>query len=135
MTYKTKHSRRTGDGGERRLTGAETAVQRDSGATRRRRDVTAMGERRARRHDGGMGDGVVGEEVGAMAACMRRPARVRGASVRRSGGRREARSGGGRCKRGRLSEHAARCPDSGFKPRHRRGTWQPRGNGALPRGV
>jgi hypothetical protein len=28
----------------------------------------------------------------------------------------------------------ARCPDSGFKPLCRRGTWRPHGSGVLPRG-
>jgi hypothetical protein len=106
-------------------TGAwETVGNGGSPARRRQRGVTATGERRARRsgrHGDGLGDGAVSEAVGATVA-----------RTRRSGGRREARSEGGRCERGRLSGRAARCPDSGFKPRHRRGTWQRRGNGALP---
>jgi hypothetical protein len=104
----------------------ETAGNDGSPVRRRRRDTTATGERRVRWlgwHGGGPGDGTVGEAVGATAA-----------RTRRSGGGREARSGGRRRERGRLSGRAARCPDSGFKPRCRCGAWQQRGNGALPRG-
>jgi hypothetical protein len=54
-------------------------------------------------------DDATGEAVRATAACARQ-------------------SGDG------LSGRAARCPDSGFMPRSRRGAWQPRGNGTLPHG-
>jgi hypothetical protein len=101
----TTRRRRTGDGGERRLTGVEMAARRD-GDGRVAKEAVGTG-------GGGPGDGTIGEAVGATAA-----------RVRRSGGGRE---------RGRLSGRAARCPDSGFKPRRLRGAWQPRGNGALPR--
>jgi hypothetical protein len=70
-----------------------------------------------------------------------RAARLRTAA--RSGRRRDGRgglSGGGRSERGgrarcdAVGRRTARAIDSGFKPRRRRGAWQPRGNGALPHG-
>jgi hypothetical protein len=53
---------------------------------------------------------------------------------RETGGRGEATLSGGRGRARQLSGCAARCPDSGFKPRRRRGTWRPCGSGALPHG-
>jgi hypothetical protein len=78
-----------------------------STARGRWRGVTVTGERR-----GGRGG------TAAIRATVR--------SARRSGRQRR--------ERGQVSGRVARCPDSGFKPRRRRGTWQPRGVGALPRG-
>jgi hypothetical protein len=50
---------------------------------------------------------------------------------RGTGGRGEATVGRRRGVRGAVG---TRGPDSGLKPRCRRGTWRPRGSGALPHG-
>jgi hypothetical protein len=66
--------------------------------------------------------------AGAGEAVGRRVARAR----RSLSGRRGEASAVGRARQ--LSGRAARCPDSGFKPRHRHGAWRPCGSGALPHG-
>jgi hypothetical protein len=90
--------------GKRWLTGAETAARRDD--------------------DGRVARDGVGPGVG-------------GFRPWRSWRRRHARGGreaGGEGEVTQLSGRAMRCPDSGFKPWHRRGTWRPHSSGTLPRG-
>jgi hypothetical protein len=67
---------------------------------------------------------------GAREAVGRRTARAR----QRRGDAWRGRGERARREEGAVGTTLSRCPDSGFKPRHRRGAWQPRGSGALPRG-
>jgi hypothetical protein len=82
-------ARRTGDGGERRLTGTETAARRDgdgraaSGMRRRRTRASAASDRGGRdcgaSEASDRGDGGVREAVGRWAARARRLSGARGA--------------------------------------------------------
>jgi hypothetical protein len=88
--------------------------------------------RRRRRPGGGGGSdalgrrGVASSDRGARTQPVRAAAaHVRWGAVGRQAG--EALSRRRRRGRGELSGRAARCPDSGFKPRRRRDTWRPRG--------
>jgi hypothetical protein len=99
-----------------RLTGVGTA---DGGtASTSDRDGGAVGEAT-------VGTRRVGEAVGTAARSTRRWS---------ASGECEALSGAAQSAGRQLSGRATRCPDSGFKPRCRSGTWRQRGSGALPRG-
>jgi hypothetical protein len=89
--------------GKQRLTGAETVVRRDG---ERRKMASAALDRGGR--DGGTGE-ASGRGVG---------------GAREAGGAGEATVGGERREVRQLSGCAARCPNSGFKPRHQRGAWR-----------
>jgi hypothetical protein len=98
------------------LTTAEVAGQRRRLGRARTAGHGVFGQRRA-------------DTAGRGSGGAREAGRYREAS-----GRGEALSGRRRRGRGELSRRATSYPNNGFKPRHWRSTWQPRGNGALPRG-
>jgi hypothetical protein len=119
--------------------GSVAALLGEPVVTRHRRtgddgDGGSLARRRRRAMAGATTTGAARRLAAVWATRLRAvKASCRGASCRDDGGAREAAVGTRREGEAALSGRATRCPDSGFKPLHRRGTWQPRGSGALPR--